>query len=71
METRALDQSTWQALEADHARRVDAATVVHRERRQSGTAHPVEDFLFTYYPFKPSQLRRWHPGPGVLLKGSA
>jgi hypothetical protein len=71
METRALDQSTWQALEADHARRVDAATAGHRERRQSGTAHPVEDFLFTYYPFKPSQLRRWHPGPGVLLHGAA
>ncbi len=71
METRALDPSTWQALEADHARRVDAATAGHRERRQSGTAHPVEDFLFTYYPFKPSQLRRWHPGPGVLLEGAA
>ncbi|MEO6412491.1 MAG: 3-methyladenine DNA glycosylase [Pedococcus sp.] len=71
METRAVDQSTWQALEADHARRVDAATAGHRERRQSGTAHPVEDFLFTYYPFKPSQLRRWHPGPGVVLVGAA
>ena len=31
---------------------------------ESGTAHPVEDFLFTYYPFKPALLRRWHPGAG-------
>jgi hypothetical protein len=70
MAVRVLAQSAWQALEADHARRVDAATAGHRERRQSGTPHPVEDFLFTYYPFKPSQLRRWHPGPGVLLEGA-
>ncbi len=70
MDTRTLDQATWQALEADHARRVDAATAGHRARRQAGTSHPVEDFLFTYYPFKPSQLRRWHPGPGVLLEGA-
>jgi hypothetical protein len=66
-----LARQTWEALEADHARRVDAATAGQRERRQAGTAHPVEDFLFTYYPFKPAQLRRWHPGPGVVLADSA
>jgi hypothetical protein len=71
MQTQALDQSTWQAFEARHARRVDAATAGHRERRQTGTAHPVAAFLFTHYPFKPAQLRRWHPGPGVLLHGAA
>jgi hypothetical protein len=71
MDVRVLARETWEALEADHADRVDAATSGHRARRQSGTAHPVEDFLFTYYPFKPSQLRRWHPGPGVLLQGAA
>ena len=71
MQTLALEQSAWQALEADHACRVDAATAGHRERRRRATAHPVEDFLFSYYPFKPSQLRRWHPGPGVVLEGAA
>ncbi|NYG05985.1 hypothetical protein BJ986_000472 [Phycicoccus badiiscoriae] len=71
MSTRVLARELWEPLEADHARRVDAATSGHRERRQSGTSHPVEDFLFTYYPFKPSQLRRWHPGPGVVLLDSA
>ncbi len=29
--------------------------------------HPVFDFLFTYYSFRPAQLRRWHPGYGVAL----
>ena len=71
MVVRVLAQSAWQSLEAGHARRVDAATAGHRKRRSSGTAHPVEDFLFTYYPFKPSQLRRWHPGPDVVLAGAA
>jgi hypothetical protein len=66
-----LEQSAWEALEAAHAVRVDAATAGHRVRRQTGRAHPVEDFLFTYYPFKPTQLRRWHPGPDVALEGAA
>ena len=29
--------------------------------------HPVHDFLFTYYSFRPAQLRRWSPGYGVVL----
>ena len=24
-----------------------------------------------YYPFRPAWLRRWHPGPGVVLAGTA
>jgi len=27
----------------------------------------VADFLFVYYNNSPSRLRRWHPGPGVVL----
>ena len=50
-----------------HEARVDAATAAHRARRRDHRKHPVEDFLFTYYAFKPAQLRRWHPGPGVAL----
>ncbi len=42
----------------------------HRERRQAGRKHPVEDFLFTYYSYRPNQLRRWHPGPGVICSGA-
>ena len=26
------------------------------------------DFLFTYYSLRPRQLRRWHPGFGVVLE---
>jgi hypothetical protein len=40
----------------------------HLERRRSRQAHPVEDFLFTYYSQRPAALRRWHPGYGVVLE---
>ncbi len=58
-------------MAAAHAERIDALTAGHRERRARGIPHPVEDFLFTYYPFTPSAIRRWHPGPGVRLAGAA
>lgn len=38
---------------------------------QRGEKHPVYDFLFTYYAFRPAWLRRWHPGPDVALAGEA
>jgi hypothetical protein len=65
--TRTLPARTWQALAAWHAERADALTAGWRERRATGTTHAIEDFLFTYYPTRPAQLRRWHPGPGVVL----
>src|SRR5205814_8412397 len=36
-------------------------------RRSHRVVHPIDDFLFDYYSLRPSQLRRWSPGPGVLL----
>jgi len=27
--------------------------------------------MFTYYSLRPAALRRWHPGPGVLLAGGS
>ena len=62
-----LDRVTWTARERAHHERVDALTAAHRERARRGEKHPVWDFLFTYYSYSPSQLRRWHPGAGVQL----
>ncbi|MDQ2757491.1 MAG: 3-methyladenine DNA glycosylase [Actinomycetota bacterium] len=66
-----LPQEQWRPYEAAHAARVDAATAAHRARRGGGRAHPVEDFLFTYYNHKPAHLRRWHAGVGVALAAAA
>ncbi len=40
-----------------------------RFRHPGGAKHPVYDFLFEYYPVRPSHLRRWHPGAGYALAG--
>ncbi|MFE3450509.1 3-methyladenine DNA glycosylase [Nonomuraea sp. NPDC059194] len=67
---RILDEREWQARAEAHQRRVDAWVGPHLSRRKEGTAHPVEDFLFDYYGYRPGRLRRWHPGAGVVLAGA-
>jgi hypothetical protein len=69
--SRVLPLEEWRAVEAAHEERVDAATAAHHARRADGRTHPVEDFLFRYYDNSPARLRRWHPGPGVVLDGAA
>ncbi|HEV7951318.1 MAG TPA: 3-methyladenine DNA glycosylase [Glaciihabitans sp.] len=66
-----LDRDLWQHREAEHQFRADAFTRGRRERASAGQTHPVDDYLFTYYPFRPGLLRRWHPGAGVVLRGAA
>jgi hypothetical protein len=65
-----LAPSEWLALEHAHAARVGPLLDAHAARMRRGEAHPVYDFLFTYYSFTPAQLRRWHPGLGVVLTGA-
>ncbi|NLG61575.1 MAG: 3-methyladenine DNA glycosylase [Candidatus Cloacimonetes bacterium] len=66
-----LDAAQWQAREAAHIARADLLTAAHRARAGRREKHPVVDFLFTYYSYKPAVLRRWHPGAGVELEGAA
>jgi hypothetical protein len=66
-----LPAATWRAAAEAHAARADALTAGHRDRRARGERHAVEDFLFEYYPAKPAQLRRWHPGAGTALADAA
>lgn len=61
----------WRDLADAHENRADGLTSEHRARRLRGEKHPIEDFLFTYYPFKPGELRKWHPGAGVSLSDAA
>ncbi|MCD1268804.1 3-methyladenine DNA glycosylase [Microbacterium sp. MEC084] len=66
-----LARDEWRAREAAHEARADALTAEHRERAARGEMHPVWDFLFTYYSYKPAVLRRWHPSAGVELADAA
>lgn len=62
-----LRSADWRARECAHQERADDLTGAHRARAARGESHPVEDFLFTYYSYKPSLLRRWHPGEHAEL----
>ncbi|GIJ00547.1 hypothetical protein CLV28_1256 [Sediminihabitans luteus] len=64
---RALDARAWTEHARDHADRADALTAVRRAAQARGEKHAIEDFLYTYYPTRVAQLRRWHPGAGVVL----
>jgi hypothetical protein len=68
--TTVLAADVWRARRAAHEARVDAWITPHLARRRAGIKHPVEDFLFTYYSYRPAQLRRWVPGHGFTLEGS-
>lgn len=66
-----LSRAEWRERRAAHEARIDGWLAGHLERRRHGAKHPVEDFLFTYYSYRPAHLRRWHPGYGVALEGAA
>jgi hypothetical protein len=64
-----LDEPDWTTREQRHRRRADDFLQIYRAPQ--GAAHPVWDFLFTYYSLRPRQLRTWHPGFGVVLAGES
>jgi hypothetical protein len=65
-----LDERAWTARRDAHEQRLEPWLGPHLARRRDGLAHPVEDFLFTYYSYSPGALRRWHPGFGLALEGA-
>lgn len=67
----ALAAPEWRERESAHAARADALTAGRRHRVARGETHPVDDFLYTYYSYKPGLLRRWHPGAGTRLQDAA
>jgi hypothetical protein len=67
LQVETLAAESWRARASAHADRVDRYLRPHLERREARLKHPVHDFLFTYYSYRPAQLRRWHPGYGVAL----
>jgi hypothetical protein len=64
-----LGEADWRERQRQHEQRVAVWTDPHQARAGRGEPHPVHDFLFEYYRFRPSWLKRWHPGPDVILQG--
>ncbi len=64
-----MGPAEWSARREAHEARVREWTDPHLARAARREAHPVLDFLFTYYDHSPGALLRWHPGAGVVLGG--
>jgi hypothetical protein len=63
-----LEWEEWQAICDSHLTEARIFTDGARFRRDRGEAHPVEDFLFRYYPFPIALLELWQPGFGISLR---
>lgn len=66
-----LEESQWRLRQQHHHDRVQPWIQPRLERRHRGERHPVDDFLFEYYPYSPAKLATWHPGHGITLQGDA
>lgn len=66
-----LGEAVWQQRAEAHRERLAPIVEAHIARKQRGEKHPVMDFLFAYYAFRPAHLLRWSPGLGVVLEGPA
>jgi hypothetical protein len=66
-----LSDREWKERAAAHRARAERYTLAARRRRDHGEPHPVEDFLFQYYPYPFALLEFWHPGYGVDLDWNA
>ena len=64
-----LPEAEWRSRAAAHRSRMEHWTLPHRARRSRREAHPVDDFLFTYYSLRPQHLEQWQPGPRLRLLG--
>jgi len=65
-----LTKEHWQAERASHRERVHPWTTDRVTRSLRGEKHPVYDFLFEYYHFRPAHLARYSPGLGVHLEAA-
>ncbi len=60
--------SEWTGLCDAHLTAAREFTAGSRARRDRGEKHPVEDFLFDYYPYPLALLELWHPCVGTALE---
>ena len=63
-----LEWEEWQAICDSHLAEARIFTDGPRFRRDRGEEHPVQDFLFRYYPYPIALLELWQPGFGVSLR---
>ena len=65
-----LPANIWHRLREDHRAKVLPWIAPRLERRSRHESHPVDDFLFEYYPISTNKLLNWHPGFGFALEAT-
>lgn len=63
-----ISRPDWVELQAVHEESIAEILDPYLEKRQQQHKDPVMDFLFEYYAFRPSHLKKWSPGLGVMLE---
>lgn len=66
-----IPEKQWKVEKLAHEERVDFLISDYLIARSHQKKQPVMDFLFEYYAFRPSALRRWSPGLTVALECSS
>ncbi len=61
---------SWRGARAAYLARVGPWADARTRRTARHEKHPVYDFLFEYYSFRPAHLLRWTPGFAVPLPGA-
>jgi len=69
-ESERLSRPEWGRRREAYLARVRPWAEDRLRRASRREKHPVYDFLFEYYSFRPAHLCRWTPGVGVLLEGA-
>ena len=64
-----IDEAEWVIRQQKHTERLGLVVNAHQQRILMGEKHPIVDFLFEYYHFKPAKLMAWSPGIGATLAG--
>ncbi len=65
-----LPKNDWQDRQKSHQQTIAAIVDPYLKKREHHHKDPILDFLFEYYAFRPSHLRKWSPGLGVFLNGA-
>jgi hypothetical protein len=65
-----LPETVWRDRAARHRERLRPFVEDRVARTARGEKHPVRDFLFEYYAYRPTHLLRWTPGPDVVLESA-
>lgn len=66
-----FEPSEWKRQKTEHRQAISNQIDQYLEHRSHQQKDPVLDFLFEYYAFRPSHLKSWSPGLGILLVDGA